>query len=210
VQSPAISAGAPHDLAGVWLVQGGDGDLTGVDGSLPPFTADAANLYQQRRLAAQAGDTSWDSTQRCIPPGLPRIMFIQEPFEIAQDSNLITMTFQYQRLVRFVYLTDAYPENPDASFMGSSRGHWEGPVLVIESANFKTGTVLDDSGIPHGTKLQLTERLQRRDPDTLAVQILIADEDNFTHSWQAQAVFKRQHGVQVQEDVCVERERIHP
>jgi hypothetical protein len=38
----------------------------------------------------------------------------------------------------------------------------------------------------------------------------ITDEETFMHPWQAQVALKRQHGVQVQEDVCVERERIHP
>jgi hypothetical protein len=137
-------------------------------------------------------------------------MLIQQPFEIAQDPNLVTMAFQYQRLVRFIYQTDAFPENPDASFMGTSHGHWEGTVLVIDTGNFKSGTVLDSSGIPHGPKLRVTERLERRDADTLSEQITIADEDTFARSWQAQIIFKRQYGVQVQEDVCVERQRIHP
>jgi hypothetical protein len=209
-QPPASEHSSPTDFSGIWLAQGSNDVLTSIDGGAPPFTADAAALYQQRRMAKQAGDTTWDSTRLCIPPGVPRVMLIQQPFEIAQDPYLVSMAFQYQRLVRFIYQSDAFPENPDASFMGTSRSHWEGAVLVIDTGNFKTGTVLDSSGIPHGPKLRVTERLQRRDADTLTEQITIADEDTFTHPWQAQIVFKRQHGVQVQEDVCVERQRIHP
>jgi hypothetical protein len=209
-QAPASGHSSPTDFSGIWLAQGSNDVLTSGEGAAPPLTADAAALYQQRRMALHVGDTRWDSTQQCIPPGVPRIMLIQQPFEIAQDANLVTMAFQYQRLVRFIYQSDAFPENPDASFMGTSHGHWEGAVLVIDTGNFKPGTVLDSSGIPHGPKLRVTERLQRRDADTLSEQITIADEDTFTRPWQAQIIFKRQYGVQVQEDVCVERQRIHP
>jgi hypothetical protein len=208
--SSSSSAGAtpPVDLNGVWQAENQD-QLNTLDGSAIPFTPMAAKLYAQHQAAANKKDYSWDSDRRCLPSGLPRIMAISEPFDLTQDGNLVTMTFQHQRLLRFIYLNQMYPHNSDLSYLGESHGQWDGKVLVVTTGKFKEGSLLDGRGIPHGSKLQVSERYELTAPDTLMDHVTITDEDYFTQPWQTDIVLKKQTGVQVQEDVCVERQGIH-
>lgn len=213
-ESPAAETAAPavaqpgFDFNGVWQAQNND-VLKTVDGSAIPFRPEAAKLYAERQAAAKQGDYSWDSTKRCIPPGLPRLMAIAQPFDVMVDAHLVSMTFQYQRLVRFIYMDKTYPTNVDLTFMGESHGRWEGKTLVVDTNKFKTGMVLDSTGIPHSSKLQVTERFEMTAPDTVIDHVTITDEDIFTQPWQTDIVLKKQTGVQIQEDVCVERQGIH-
>lgn len=204
--APVVPAG--FDFNGVWQAENND-VLKTVDGSAIPFKPEAAKLYAERQAAAKQGDYNWDSTKRCIPPGIPRLMAIAAPFDVIVDQHLVSMTFQYQRLVRFIYLDKTFPTNVDLTFVGESHGHWEGNVLVVATNKFKTGMVLDATGIPHSGKLQVTERFEMTAPDTVVDHVTITDEDIFTQPWQTDIVLKKQNGVQIQEDVCVERQGIH-
>lgn len=205
--SSVSSTPPPVDFTGVWQAENND-VLKSLNDAAIPFKPDAAKLYAANQAAAQQGDFSWDSTAQCKPPGMPRLMTISQPFEIIQDANVVAMTFQYQRLTRFLYLGDLYPTDVDSSDSGESHAHWDGKVLVIDTNKFKVGTVLDSTGIPHGPKLQLTERWQLTAPDTVIDRITIQDDDTFTQPWQSDVVLKKLQGVQVREEVCVEREGI--
>jgi hypothetical protein len=135
---------------------------------------------------------------------VPRVLAIAEPFSIAVDAHLLLMSFQLQRLVRLVYLDDAFPANSDATFLGESHGHWDGTTLLVDTQHFKPGLVLDGTGLPAGPRLTLTERLELLDDDTLVDHLTIVDADMYTRAWQAELRFRRSKQLP-QEDVCVER-----
>jgi hypothetical protein len=211
--APAVAPAAPPppvDLSGVWQAGGKSDVLAMKDGARPPFTDAGAKLYAQHRAALANGDRSWDNTLRCWPPGTPRIMTIAQPFEISAEPNLVAFTFQYQRMVRFIYVGDAYPTNTDATFMGESHGRWEARALIVHTGNFKAGMTLDSTGLPQSPKLQVDERFELTAPDTLVDHVTITDEEMYSQPWSADITLKKKTGVQVGEDVCVERLRIHP
>ena len=196
-------AAAP-DFTGVWQVVGSHPALRPISGAVP-FTPDAAAAYAKTQTAAKAGDLSWDTSQSCIPPGIPRTLAIKQPFEILQEPQVVTFLFQIQRLYRYIYLNPAQPVNDDPTFMGQPFGHWDNATLVAESDNFKTGTFLDDEGMPHSDQLKVTEQWSLKNPNTLVDRIHVDDAKTFTKAWDAALTFRRLHGVEIAEDICVDR-----
>lgn len=198
----AVETTAPaFDITGLWLPSGAS-DVLQIVGDKPLLTAAGRKQFEANRTAAAHGDYRWDNTQRCEPPGMPRIMTFAEAVDISSDPHLIAVAFQHQRLVRFIHLDDAYPAVTDVSYMGESHGHWDGQTLIVETSRFKTGTVLDSTGLPHGAKLVITERLERPSDDTLVDRITISDEDMYQRPWQAEVTLRRKPGLQFHEESC--------
>ena len=83
---------------------------------------------------------------------------------------------------------DSLPGNM-RQWMGSSRGHWEGDVLVVETTNFTDQTASFApsvrSAVGSGTTLHLTERFQRVDEDTLLYEFTVDDPTSFTRPFTA-------------------------
>jgi hypothetical protein len=55
------------------------------------------------------------------------------------------------------------------SYMGDSRGHWEGDTLVIETSNFngRVGMTRNGNTLPTSRELKIMERITRVDAATL-------------------------------------------
>jgi len=204
--APAMAGSGPPDLTGVWSIVGHTSTLKTIEGSLPPLNAAARTLYEQHLAAAARGDRSFDGVTRCLPPGLPRLMLMNEPFEILQRQRVIYFVHQLNRLPRRAYLGEQLPEDPDPLYLGFSVAHWQGDVLVIESSGFREGTLLDDAGLPHSDALHLTERYQLgKDGRTLHARFTIEDPKTYTHSWNAQAEYVRRPGYEIPEEVCADQ-----
>jgi len=200
----AEARAAIPDFTGVWEVIGNHPQLRPDTGKIP-FTAAAAAAYAKTQAATKAGDLSWDTSQMCIPTGIPRTLAVKQPFEILQEPKVVTFLFQIQRLYRYIYLDPAQPVNDDPTFMGQPFGHWDGNTLVATSDSFKTGTFLDDEGMPHSEDLKVTERFSLKNPNVLVDRLHIEDDQTFTTGWDAELSFRRLRGVRIQEDICVER-----
>ena len=170
---------------------------------MPPLTAGARTVYEQRLAAAAHGDRSFDGVTRCLPPGLPRLMLMDKPFEILQRPKVIYFVHQLNRLPRRAYLNEKLPEDPDPLWLGYSVAHWDGDTLVAESAGFNDMTLLDDAGLPHSEALRLTERYRlSRDGKHLQAQFTIDDPKNYTKPWTAKAQYVRRSGYEIPEEVC--------
>jgi hypothetical protein len=201
-----IAAADPPDLSGVWSVVNPPHALKTLEGETPPLTPAAQALYAQHIKAAAQGDRSFDGMNRCLPPGLPRLMLVKEPFEILQKPKILYFVFQLNRLPRRVYLDEALPTDPDPHWLGYSVAHWDGAALVIESAGFNDLTVLDDAGMPHSEDLHLTERYElSADGMHLHARFTIDDPKTFTHPWTARAEYVKRPGYEIPEEVCMDR-----
>ncbi len=82
------------------------------------------------------------------------------------------------------------PDMPHADerirmYMGSSRGHWEGNTLVVETRNFtdRTGVRVNGGGNRHSEKMVLTERFTRVAPDRVQYEATFNDPDTWTAPW---------------------------
>ena len=93
------------------------------------------------------------------------------------------------------------------SYMGDSRGHWEGTTLVVETTNFlpgKTGIGLNGGGTPTSDALKLTEKFTRTDPNTINYEMTIDDPKTYTKPWKVGFPITQESGYQNFEYACHE------
>ncbi len=189
---PRTADGKP-DLQGIWQASSTAADdlqdhaaslnmLAGrsvVAGNEIPYqtwaAAKKADNFQNRRTA--------DPLSKCYIPGVPRIMYLNFPFQIFQTPKAIAMTFEWELDYRLIY-TDGTPHPTDADFwMGDSRGHWDGDTLVVDVANINDKTWFDMAGDFHSDALHVVERYRMTGRDTIQYQATIEDSKVFTKPW---------------------------
>jgi hypothetical protein len=160
-----------------------------VDGGMIPYQPWAA---EQKRANFSSRATA-DPLRSCYLPGVPRIMALDFPFHIFQTNEHIAITFEWQQVYRLIY-TSGEPSlyGGVESWMGSSRGQWEGDELVVEVTDQNERTWLDAAGNFHSNAMRVTERYQMRDADTIDYQATIEDPDVFSRPWTMRLQFRRQ------------------
>jgi hypothetical protein len=189
---PRAADGKP-DLQGIWQASSTAADdlqdhaaslnmLAGrsvVAGNEIPYQPWAAGKkaenFQNRRTA--------DPLSKCYMPGVPRIMYLNFPFQIFQTPKVVTMAFEWELDYRLIY-TDGTPHPTDADFwMGDSRGHWDGDTLVVDVGNINDKTWFDMAGDFHSDALHVVERYRMTGRDTIQYQATIEDSKVFTKPW---------------------------
>jgi len=197
---------AQPDLTGVWMITRRVDALRTSEGAAPPLNDGAKSVYAQHRAAAARGDYSFDGVTRCLPPGLPRLMLMHEPFEILQKPKVIYFLHQLNRLPRRAYVDEQLPTDVDPHYLGYSVAHWEAGALVIQSSGFEAGTLLDNSGLPHSDALRLTERYElSKDGRQLHARFTIDDPKTFTQPWSTQADYIKRDNYEVPEETCADK-----
>ncbi len=199
-----MSSGKP-DLQGIWQAEGRIGydlephvarhdmpaGLGIVEGGNLPYLAEAL-VRRQENFARRA---EADPMSRCWLPSVPRVMLLDSPFQIFQTDQHVAMTFEWQQVWRLVYTTGepSLYEGVE-SWMGHSRGHWEGDVLVVEVKDFNDRSWLDAAGNFHSAALQVTERYELVDSDTLRYEATLTDPAVFSRPFTLRALLQRQSG----------------
>jgi hypothetical protein len=143
-----------------------------------------AENFQNRQTA--------DPLSKCYLPGVPRVMYLDFPFQIFQTPKAVTMAFEWELEYRLIY-TDGTPHRPkdDDSWMGDSRGHWEGDTLVVDVANINDKTWFDMAGDFHSDALHVVERYRMTDRDTIQYEATIEDAKVFTKPWTVNIALRR-------------------
>jgi hypothetical protein len=202
VHAPQVAAAerVEPDFNGLWQIALPQKSLQSSTGAAPPLTRQAKQKYSGNRAALQAGKNSIDTTSRCLPPGMPRIMNLPRPFKIVQNAHLLTFLFEWNHLSRWVYIDREHFESLGPSYLGQSVAKWDRGTLVIDSTDFNAATFLDDSGLPHSEKLQVTERLTLKTPEELENRITITDPETFTRPWETVLIFRKLPGTRVADD----------
>lgn len=160
------------------------------DGRIPPMTPAAAALRAERQAwyAEHATDSARDRMlqERCIvwphngPPMLPT-GYNNNAKVIQTEDHLVFMQEMMQD-PRIIPLDDreAIPAGI-GQWYGSSRGHWEGDTLVVETTNF---TGITGRGIPSiSAQGRVTERFTLESADTLLYRFTVDDPATFTSPW---------------------------
>jgi hypothetical protein len=198
---PRTADGKP-DLQGIWQAQsraaygleyhdakhGMPAGPSVVDGGEIPYLP-AAREQQRMNFADRA--TS-DPLNNCYLPGVPRIMYMEHPFQIFQTPEHVALTFEWSQVYRLLY-TAGQPTKHEGieSWMGNSRGRWEGDVLVVEVTGFNDRSWLDAAGNFHSHELRVTERYALRDANTIDYQATIEDPRVFARAWTIRVPLKR-------------------
>ena len=186
------------------------------DGRIPPLTPEAIKLaeardakfnltYGGKRKATGSNETwiddvlaledSYDSNiyDRCITRGLTGSIMPGEPGgynqgnEIIQAPGVVVIRHEMIHEARVIPL-DGRPHVGSGvrTYMGDSRGHWEGNTLVVETTNFLGGIIglkSNGAGTPYSDDLVITERFTRVAPDTINYEALLNDPRTYTQPW---------------------------
>ena len=161
------------------------------NGRIPPMTA-------QGQAMAKAMHSSWDndlfssvkdfnSLDRCITRGMPASM-IPFPYnngvQIFQAPGYVVLNLELIHETRIIPL-DRSGASPGAiqTWLGDSRGHWEGQTLVVETIFVKSGIWGDFTPVMFSEKARFDERYRQIDANTIENQVTITDPVALTKPW---------------------------
>ena len=204
---PAVQAAAPPDLSGRWL------PVTSLSTPWPeplPLTPSA-----RQRLADFQPDRD-EPAGFCMPLGTPRnTLSGTSPLEVLQTADRVYFVFQPNLLnteTRRVYLDDRpVPDQAQLppTWLGTSRGRWEGSVLKVQTVGLEPQALLAGNGLSHGPKFRLTEHWHLgRDTQRgriLIDDLLLDDPDAFTAPIRLRRVFAWAPDATLQDGHCSER-----
>jgi hypothetical protein len=167
-----------------------------------PYTAEA-------RLRQQENRQEWlarDPYVKCYMPGVPRANYLPFPFQIVQSPDHLIMAYEFASASRIVYMNRPDFEAPVLSWMGHSRGHFEGDTLVIDVTDQMPDSWLDHAGNHHSDALRVTERYTHTGPDTLLYEATLEDPNVYTRPWKIRFPLYRRldENMQLLEFKCVE------
>jgi hypothetical protein len=204
-QAPAARAGAAAplkmpdgkpDLNGIWQalntaswdIQDHMGQLGVppglgvVEGNEIPYLPAAAAKKKQNYSNREKADVT---TYNCYLPGVPRATYMPNPFQISQTAKALAISYEFDHALRIINMEGKHPDPnsfPD-TWMGDSRGRWEGNTLVIDVANFNDQTWFDHAGNFHSEALHVVERYALADPNHMNYEATIEDPKVFSRAW---------------------------
>jgi hypothetical protein len=116
-------------------------------------------------------------------PGVPRATYMPFPFQIVQGSSqYILISYEFASATRIIRM-NWQQEAPTDSWMGWSRGHWEGDTLVVDVTGQREETWFDRAGDYHSPALHVVERYTPMSPYHLMYEATIEDPAVFTRPW---------------------------
>ena len=158
----------------------------------PPNGQRPAILPEAQKRAAPRdrgtfGDGPFETTgdftlyDRCITRGIVgstlRVIY-GNGNRIVQAPGVVAITYEMIHDTRVIY-TDGRPHINTGirQYLGSTRGRWEGDVLVAETTNLtdQTSIGLNGNGLRHSAQMKLTEKWQRVADDVVQYQVTIDD-----------------------------------
>ena len=145
------------------------------DGRLPlPAGVDRRADWQRKLRRPEPAD-SWldvNYSGRCITfHGVPPVSSgYNNAFQIVQVPGYVALLSEYGHDVRIIPLDGRPPLDARIrQWNGSSRGHWEGETLVVETTNFSGPTLR----FPSSQNTRAVERFRRVDANMLEHQFTI-------------------------------------
>ena len=205
---PNLNAPTPHttdgkpDLSGIWRA-----DTMRYNENLLPAGTQAPMLPWAAELYKHRVDTKgYDRPMTfCMPHGVPDAMTVAGlPFKILQMPGETVLLFEEFHKYRQIH-TDGrkLPVDPDPAWYGYSVGRWEGDTFVVETAGFKEGSWLDNSGHPHTEALKTTERFRRINFGRMDLQVTVDDAKAYSRPWTSDTMhFLLQPDTELLEHLC--------
>lgn len=159
--------------------------------AVAPFQPWALGLYQHRQERHLRDDPTF---LNCKPPGGVRYLQSVYGFQLVEDrerQRIFVLVGSGNHNYRIIYLDGRGHEgqvrgdDDNPLYYGRSVGKWEGDTLVVETTGFNEDFWFTNGGLPHTSKLWLTERFSRPNLDTLHYQVTIDDAGAYTKPWTA-------------------------
>ncbi len=199
LEGHAARAGVVVALGAVGAVPAGLGIVEGGEIPYQPWALEKKKENAKNWLTA-------DPEIKCYLPGVPRATYLPFPFQIVQTPKHSLITYEFASASRIVYMDRPDFESPVDTWMGHSRGRWEGETLVVDVSSFNGQTWLDRAGNFHSDALRVVERYTATGPDALRYEATIEDPKVFTRPWKiSMPLYRRlEKNVQLLEFKCVE------
>lgn len=190
------------DWGSLYAGRGGSGPPAG-----PKLTPEYAKILADFNAGKARGENLQTQNANCRPPGVPAIMRMPYPIEFLYSPERVTIITETDSQVRRIY-TDGrkLPDDPDPAFNGSSIGHWEGKVLVVDTIGLNPDTSLSE-GIHPTEKTRIQERFEEVTPGHIVMTTTITDPAIYTEPYTTKLTFVRQRNWQMREYVCEENNR---
>jgi hypothetical protein len=217
VYTPPRTPDGHPDIQGVWQVvntaawniqdhnaelgvPAGRGVVVGND---LPYRAEAL----EKRKQNFAGRATLDPETKCWLSGVPRITYMPYPFQIVQGgaASDMLMTYEFASASRIVRMNTTV-ESPVDTWMGWSRGRWDGDTLVVDVTAFNGESWFDRAGNYQTTSLHVVERYTPVARDVLQYEATIDDAQIYTRPWKiSMPLYRRlEKNAQLVEYKCVE------
>jgi hypothetical protein len=185
------------------------------NGRTPPMTPEgvARQTLVKTTYVQRTGFTSPDDLgpyDRCISRGIVGSMLpvvYNNGNQIVQAPGYVVLRNEMIHETRIIPV-DGRPALPPVfeSYMGSSRGHWEGNTLVVRTTNLNGQNGLQGNGQLMLTSEAVTfvERFTRTGPGTLQYQVTIDDPGTWTRPWTVSFPLRLEPDYQILEYACHE------
>ncbi|HET9217490.1 MAG TPA: hypothetical protein VFR18_10945 [Terriglobia bacterium] len=189
------------------------------DGRMPALTPEG-QARQAEATATRFFDpgqrtvASWENFThyiRCISRGIAGSVLpviYGNGTEIVQGPGYVAILQEMVHEARIIPLNGSpHPSSNIRSYMGDSRGRFEGNTLVIETTNLlgnKTGVGANGGGAPLSEAAKITERLTRIDKDTIAYEMRVEDPRTYTAPFKVAFPIRQEPGYQNFEYACHE------
>lgn len=179
------------------------------DGKIPAMTETARRRQEAQRAAFSkraAPDSYADMSNydRCISLGVPGSMMpgvYGSVYEIVQAPGIVAIRHEMIHETRIIPLDSAaHLRGELPSYMGNSRGHWEGDTLVVETMSFRATAAYRNAG----ERLKIIERFTPIDADTLRWEVRFEDPETWAAPWALAMPLKRDPSSPIFEYACHE------
>jgi hypothetical protein len=204
--APKTSSGRP-DLSGIYQPDmryfrdlAADIGLQNV-----PMTPEARKIHQARATGLLGYE---EPDAHCLPQGVPKINSAPVPFKIVQTEKLVVLVYEAFNLWRQVFLDGReFGDDMNPTWLGYSKGRWEGDDLVVETRGLNGKQWLDHGGLPTSDKLTVVERFRRPAFGRLEIELTITDPTYYTRPWTATTRARLLIDTELFEFICNENEK---
>ena len=200
---PELTGAYGAGPAGQSVVEGGDIPYR------PEALARKKANFENRLKVDVSNDKTWhalgDPEMKCYMPGVPRATYMPFPFQIVQGTSpYILIAYEFASATRIIRMNWDQAA-PTDSWMGWSRGRWEGDTLVVEVTGQREETWFDRAGDYHSDALKVVERYTAVSPYHLMYDATMEDPNVFTRPWKISfPIYRRmEKSLQLLEFKCV-------
>ena len=173
-----------------------------------PMTDEARKIHAARATGLLGYE---EPDAHCLPQGVPKINSAPVPFRIVQNDTLVVIIYEAFNLWRQVHLDGRdFGDDLNPSWMGFSKGRWEGDTLVVETRGLNGRQWLDHGGLPSSDKLTVIERFRRPSYGRLEIELTITDPTYYTRPWNATTSAQLLVNTELFEFICNENEKSTP
>jgi len=199
------------NISGTWVARTSNRTIAPVDGGPTPFLPWAQTYFDERAAAEKTGMPLFDTNASCLPSGVPRVLPVPYPLDIVQTPELTIIAIEVMHSFRMVHMDNKPPPaDYKASYLGYSRGYWDGDTLVVTTTGMNGFTQVDEEGRPKSSQIKVTERIRKVSPDILENTYTIDDPGTYARPWTARARFEWAPTQRLNEYICEENNRNKP